>query len=450
MVKERAAGIARAASYDLIDFHPCAKPSDSCTRIALKAKDGEALLYELDAKRCNTLDGACLGGFTVRELAGANKGKPGASDSPRTAAKLQGAPGKDGAPPDPRDEAQAEATNEIIESLGDGKYDGNYDQFWRDLESIQTWNNPSWIEPDPHPPTQDSIRLTGGHDSNPAALVSGRYKDEQGNKDCGYWVGATSTTAAIDLSRNWIGNAIADGCDSESAVFSENGAAQLNKPEGHWSKQSDRIDVTLGPRINVPTTVWVLQPRTTFAAEKAALESEFDIANDILRTSRCGIRLKLDPENIRDKSSTPLDPDEPLGCGSIDTVFKSIGFHPNKMNVYIVTDLIASDRVGVACTAESDNVIVLGKGRTNTALIHEYGHWFDLWHVKKNAMPRVNVNNVMSTGGADDMFTAGQCYRMNFSKDSYINKQGLRNGRTKNCKHLQDADNQCPGLKNEF
>jgi hypothetical protein len=118
--------------------------------------------------------------------------------------------------------------------------------------------------------------------------------------------------------------------------------------------------------------------------------------------------------------------------------------------VYVVDQLVASDRVGVACRAESDNVIVLGRGRSTTALAHEFGHWFDLWHVIKADMPKVNADNIMSTGGADDMFTAGQCYRMNFSDNSYVNLQGLRSGRTKNCAHLQDADNKCPGLKNEF
>jgi hypothetical protein len=49
-----------------------------------------------------------------------------------------------------------------------------------------------------------------------------------------------------------------------------------------------------------------------------------------------------------------------------------------------------------------------------------------------------------------NMLTAGQCYRVNFSKDSYLNKQGLRRGKTRHCRHLQNADDECPGLKNEF
>jgi hypothetical protein len=448
MGRERATQIVRNSGYDLIDVHPCFVPSDSCVRVAVKAKDGEAHVYELDAESCRSPDNACLGGLIVRDRLGSGRRPKGSAGSSTAAAKIQAAPGKDGAPPDPQDEAQADATNEILEALGDGKYDGKLDQFWRDLESIQTWNNASWIEPDPDPPVQDSIRLTNGHDTNPAVLVSGRFKDEQGVKDCGYWVGNTSTTSTIDLSRNWMSNAIADGCDSEIAVFSENGAALLNKPEGRWSRNSDRLDVSLGPRIEVPTTIWVLQPKTDFAAEQSRLEGEIDVANAVLKKSRCGIRLY--PIDIKDKSTAALDPDEPLGCASIESVFKPIGFHPNKMNVYIVNALIASDRAGVACTAESDNVIVLDKGRSSTAMVHEFGHWFDLWHVTQEAMPLVNVNNIMSTEGSDDMFTAGQCYRMNFSKDSYINKQGLRTGRTKNCRHLQDADGQCPGLKNEF
>jgi hypothetical protein len=77
---------------------------------------------------------------------------------------------------------------------------------------------------------------------------------------------------------------------------------------------------------------------------------------------------------------------------------------------------------------------------------------FDLSHTTTESMPLVNPKNLMSQSDKEnrDMITAGQCYRANFSKDSYINKRGLPNGTTKACKHAQDADDQCPGLKNEL
>jgi hypothetical protein len=367
-------------------------------------------------------------------------------------AKLSGAPGDDGLPPDPQDEAQANATNEIIEALADGMYDGNYDQFWDDLESIQSWDNPSWQEPEsePSPPTTDTIRVSGNN-RNPAALVSGRYKDGHGEKDCGFWVGSTSGSGKIDLKRNWIGNAIADGCDSEVAVFSENGAAQLVRPEKDWSKGNDTLKFSLDPLIKVPTHVWVIKAKKTYADEEALIRSEFATANTILSTSRCGI--ELDPVVIVDRTTALIDPDQKLGCASIESILKPIGYEEDQMNVYIVNALIADKRAGVACTAESDNVIIVDKGRggaKSTVLAHEFGHWFDLWHTAGKNMSKVNVNNIMSNKGDDSMFTAGQCYRANFSKDSYINKQGLRDGKTKRCEHLQDADNRCPGVKNEF
>ena len=451
MDAERAARIVHKSGFDLIDFHSCDDQSNDCALVAVKRNDGEAFVYELSAEPCEELEPSCLSGFKIHNQVGVTKSKPGASRPEASSAKVSGAPGKDGLPADSQDEAQADATNEIIESLGDGKYDNNYDQFWDDLESIQTWNNPSWIEPDPRPPTADKVKVTGSHNSTPATLVSGRYKDTSGDKLCGFWVGRTSTTATININRNWIGNAIADGCDSEVAVFSENGAAQLSKPERNWSSGNNILEFSLSAPIKVPTSVWVIKPKYHFVKEKLNLESEFEIANDILSSSRCGIKLDMvADEDIHDKTSVLVDSDKKLGCASIETVLKPIGFHENRMNVYIVNALISDKRAGVACTAESENVIVLDGGRSDTALIHEFGHWFDLWHTNGKAMSLVNINNVMSSKGLDTMLTAGQCYRANFSKNSYINKRGLRSGKTKKCAHLQDADNNCPGLKNEF
>lgn len=448
MDTDRASRLVHQQGLQLIDFHPCAEQSDRCTLLAVRQADGEAYVYQLSAEPCDEQGLICLGGFTIRTQFGVATRKPPASRPDESMMKVSAKPGEDGLPPDPQDEAQANATNEIIEALGDGKYDGNYDQFWDDLESIQNWENPSWQEPDPRPPTLDQVKVTGNNQS-PAILISGRYKDDNGDKRCGSWVSTSSTSATLATSRNWLGNAIGDGCDSEVAVFSQNGAAVLSKPEKNWSKGADTLKFSLGPAIKVPTHVWVIKARKSYADEEQRLRStEFQTANDILRNSRCGI--ELDPVVIHDRTSALTDPDQKLGCASIESILKPIGFQPGQMNVYIVNALISDKRAGVACTAESDNVIVLDQGRSNTALVHEYGHWFDLWHTDGKNMSKVNVNNVMSTKGLDNMFTAGQCYRASFSKDSYLNKQKLRDGRTKRCEHLQDADNQCPGVKNEF
>jgi len=446
----RAARLVERQGLKLIDVHACAEQSDRCALLAVKQADGEAYVYQLSAEPCDDEAAICIGGFTIRSQFGVTTRRPPASRPDESSMKLSGAPGDDGLPPDAQDEAQADATNEIIEALGDGLYDGNYDQFWEDLESIQNWDNPSWQQPEPRPPITDTIRVTG-RNQNPATLISGRYKDSHGEKRCGFWVSNTSTTGTIYLARNWIGNAIADGCDSEVALFSENGAATLIKPETNWSKGEDRLELSLDPPIKVPTHVWVIKARKTYADEEQRLrEKEFVKANEILSKSHCGI--ELDPVVIEDRTTALADPDQKLGCASIESVLKPIGFEEDQMNVYIVNALISDTRAGVACTAESDNVIILdiGRGLSNTSLLHEYGHWFDLWHTTGKNMSKVNVNNVMDNKGLDNMLTAGQCYRANFSKDSYINKQGLRDGRTKRCEHLQDADNRCPGLKNEF
>jgi hypothetical protein len=449
MDRQRAAGLARTGGFELIDFHPCVGSPEGCVLLAVRQPDGKVLALQVSDRRCIQVDASCLGGFTVSQQLGGRGGKP---SSPAAAAKVLGKPGEGGAPPDPQHEAQAEATNEIIEALGGGKYEGNYDQFWADLESIQTWTNPAWIEPDPPPPVEDKVSMTGRFGNvNPAVLISGRYKTSEGRKECRWWVSYTSSTATISNIGNWIGNAIWDSCDSEVAVFSENGAAELVKPESRWSNGTDSLDFSVGAPINVPTTVWVIYADTDYADEKAEIEGEFALANSILAGSRCGI--ELGPVVYYDRTAALADPGQDLGCASIESTFKPrVGYHPNKMNVYIVKALIADERAGVACTAESDNVIVLDQGRSDTVLVHEYGHWFDLGHTTTKGMPLVNPRNIMAVTGTvpRDMLTAGQCYRANFSKDSYLNKQGLRDGKQKHCKHLQDADNECPGLKNEF
>jgi hypothetical protein len=291
--------------------------------------------------------------------------------------------------------------------------------------------------------------MNGHANADPAVLISGRYEDDDGSRRCRSWVSFNSTLEIINNLGNWLGNAVFDGCDSEVAVFSRNNAAQLVKPEGRWSSDADEVAYVVAPPLEIPTSVWVVYADTDFADERAELEQELEHANDILANSRCGIQ--IGPVTYYSKTSALADPEQELGCGRIETIFKpQIGFHENRMNVYVVKHLQDDDRAGVACTAESDNVIVLDQGRSDTALVHEYGHGLDLWHTDN--MPGVNARNIMApaNGVERDMLTAGQCYRANFSSDSYINQRRLRNGREKNCSHLQDADNKCPGLKNEF
>ena len=130
-----------------------------------------------------------------------------------------------------------------------------------------------------------------------------------------------------------------------------------------------------------------------------------------------GVASRSDQSTYYNKTSALADPEQELGCGHIETIFKpQVGFHDNRMNVYIVNRLQADDRAGVACTAESDNVIVLDQGRSDIALAHEYGHWFDLWHTTEKHAPgectEHHVARMIKT--QRDMLTAGQCYRGQF------------------------------------
>ena len=186
LTRERAARIAFAAGVELVDVHPCTRRSDSCAFFAIRDADGGVSIYQLSAERCEPPEPSaapgrprdreragdqssiaaatrCFGGFTIaNEIAGSRieseiaggRARPG---SPASSARVSGKPGEGGAPPDPQHEAQAEATNEIIEAMGDGKYEDDYEQFWTDLELIQTWQYPSWREPDPLKRPPDTI-----------------------------------------------------------------------------------------------------------------------------------------------------------------------------------------------------------------------------------------------------------------------------------------------------
>lgn len=153
-----------------------------------------------------------------------------------------------------------------------------------------------------------------------------------------------------------------------------NGAAQLASPERRWTSGNDTLDYTLAAAIQVAASVWVVDADKNFADEKAELESEFKQGNDILTNGKCGITLA---PSYFDKTAALADPTQKLGCADIATTLKpKVGFHANKMNVYIVKQLQADDRAGVACLAESENVIVLDEGRPAIGVVHEFGHWF--------------------------------------------------------------------------
>lgn len=147
----QAAKIARSAGFDLIDVGSCLESTEDCALFAVRDRTGAASVLQLSTAPCEreATGTRCFGRFLIVDEIAASEDRM----QPGGAGKLSGKPGKDGLPPDPQDEAQAEATNQIIEALGDGKYDDNLEQFWADLESIKDWNMPTWIEPDPPLPT---------------------------------------------------------------------------------------------------------------------------------------------------------------------------------------------------------------------------------------------------------------------------------------------------------
>ena len=248
-----------------------------------------------------------------------------------------------------------------------------------------------------------------------------------------------------------------DECLSEGAIFSESHGALLKKNVDRWTDaDNDALFFDPPEVLKIPTVVWIVDgnkfPLSRFATEKSDVKGEISHANKIYKNSKCGI--EIDVVEYVDKTDALKDPTISVGCGMFeDTLKKNVGYRPNRMNVYVVNTLKSDERSGVACKAETENVILISRDhRKRSTIAHEFGHWLSLDHTTSKRLPAVNPENIMCNDeGADgNMLTAGQCYRVNFDKDSYINVQGLRQGPVKDCKAIADNDSECPGLKREF
>ena len=306
----------------------------------------------------------------------------------------------------------------------------------------------------------DTLVLNGVPAKNPAALLSGNRENDAGTECQQFVEVSTSGTAGHTFTK--AGNMHEDTltCTSEVAIFSETTGAFIRKPVTRWTNDADdHVPFTLKGVRQVPAIVWIVNARNSFSAEKASVQDEILFANDIFSQSRCGFEVVV--EDYRDKTQALTNPPATLGCADIGTVLNpKIGRTPGIMNIYVVDALNAPTRAGVACTGESNNVIIVDFGRGQSAIAHEFGHWFALSHTCRTPqdkcgtpMPDVNVDNIMSVepGSAKNMLTTGQCYRANFDQDSYINKMRIRSGdETRTCANLESADNECPGLKKQI
>ncbi len=310
-----------------------------------------------------------------------------------------------------------------------------------------------------HPLMADSISLPD-EVKKPAAFISAPRKVD-GDVVCQDFL-LVSSQGTVERSFEATGNNLAADtapeCLSEVAIFSESHGALLRKNVDRWSDSAqDDLFYSPPPKVVIPTVVWIVYgtkvfPLSRFATEKLQVQGNISHANSIFKNSKCGI--EIDVEEYHDRTDALPDPEIAIGCGMIENTLKTkIGYDPDKMNIYIVNELKSDVRAGVACLAESDNVIIVArKYRGNSTIAHEFGHWLQLDHTTLKNRPEVNVDNIMSydDSSKENMLTAGQCYRANFDERSYINLAGLRKGPTKNCRNEQEDDEECPGLKREF
>lgn len=290
-----------------------------------------------------------------------------------------------------------------------------------------------------------------------AALISGLREDGI----CRYFL-LVSSEGTVNRNFSSLGNNLEaqsySGCLTEVALFSKSHGALLRKNVDRWT-DSDDDNLFFNPpeKIEIPTVVWIVHgnkffPLSRFATEKIDVQNDISFANNVFEDSKCGMKIRVD--QYYDRTDALPDPEIAIGCGMIETTLKTlVGYEPNRMNIYVVNELKSDVRAGVACKAESDNVIIVAKdSRPKSIILHEFGHWLSLNHTTSEATPEVNADNIMSydDNSKNNMLTAGQCYRANFDERSYVNLKGLRQGPIKRCRQKQDNDENCPGLKKEF
>ena len=207
---------------------------------------------------------------------------------------------------------------------------------------------------------------------------------------------------------------------NEAISFGEDRAPQRTAMA--WTSGADDYTMSLGNRLSVPVTVWVVQG--PFADQR-------DHAIDAcIRTSatwiaeRMGIRFSQ--FEIRDATSDPDINNAILNSTggdnrNWDDFSNNIGFVNGRINVYWINTVEGRSSTG---WSDFGGRIVMGRNTGDELLSHELGHALSLRHPSScgGSTTNFNATNVMwPCSNSREFLSEGQVFRAHFNSSSSIN-----------------------------
>ena len=208
--------------------------------------------------------------------------------------------------------------------------------------------------------------LVDGRNRSDGAIVNDRGRARDATGEISINVG--SLTSASSPNRN---EAIAFGEDRATVRVNTN-----------WTDSTgDEFPVTLGNRLSLPVTVWIVQG--PFDSQRDhAIDACIETAS-IWDDERMGIRFSN--FQIRDATNDPDIDDAILNsvggdARNWDDFSDDIGFDPGRINIYWINTVNGSTTTG---WSDFGARIVMGQNTGDELLVHEIGHAFSLRHPQR-------------------------------------------------------------------